>query len=743
MASRSHDLSIVEAVETLSSIADLEFDRDIGIAQKHEMILGNEKIAYKTVHWLHEEDASATVNLVRETFRVVLHYLRHFYKKEYGQVNDQKTLDGIKTIMVLVGEAAKKLDKYTKIFHQTQSVTDLKEYRQLQEFYRTKIARKIEEGVISKWILGLTLGKGKEGREMTFKGVSAEAEVPSQKADKLTNTQHVFVDLETMKKDSEYELFFIRKENGSRFFSPRLLRNIKLVCDFGSYFGERKELDPLEQIKAWYDRTLHGCAREIIKNLGSRFEHYFHEVSKNTEYELVKIMNKALLALMLSSHSRNLMRYQPIKNCSEYFEDFQGFLREALQSDLYQKWMAYPPKEGNQLAFDLIGIIHAICRSMYAQSRGMEEMKSMILGLIQGSSVTLTREKDEERKNKIMSRVANEYGILSKLIKHHPNGPLLKVMEILEDGSYHAFDPILQHNIPNQLYDLFVQDKRYAFLRIPTPIYQEFINKAVINEEFRAFLRSCVQGSYPSKHLLINLQDRTSWREFVRCSVLEQLQNQPDLENTINVVTLAMDTDFYHQLTPYHQINHAHEFKAQFKELLLDENAGYFFPSKIKREELSTFIDGAFEAIHHLFFSSKNVLTREKRLDFIELFYIVLQLKLIEWLQPDSVSLSCKDGIDVGAASSASIFAFLKLVNNQTWSDADWQHLNYMLYAPALLIRERVMLSDRFNRMLSALKIVENARDEIGSDHFTKKVNEEFMTLFKTSMLHPEIFLPR
>src|SRR5262249_5308470 len=156
----------------------------------------------------------------------------------------------------------------------------------------------------------------------------------------------------------------------------------------------------------------------------------------------------------------------------------------------------------------------------------------------------------------------------------------------------------------------------YAFLRIPAPIYQEFINNALINDEFRAFLHSYTQGTIPSKHLLINLQDRTSWREFVRCTVLEDLQYQPDLENAITVVTLATDTDFYYQLAPYHQINHAHLFKEQFKELLLDTNAGYFFPSKIDREKLSIFIDDAFEAIHRIFFSSKNVLVRENRLDF-------------------------------------------------------------------------------------------------------------------------------
>ena len=88
------------------------------------MVLGNEKIAYKTVHWLHKDDAASTINLVKEIFRVILHYLKQFYKSDYGRVTDQKTLDEIKTIMVLVGEAAKKLDKYTELFHQKQKVTD-------------------------------------------------------------------------------------------------------------------------------------------------------------------------------------------------------------------------------------------------------------------------------------------------------------------------------------------------------------------------------------------------------------------------------------------------------------------------------------------------------------------------------------------------------------------------------------------------------------------------------------------
>lgn len=742
MATHQNHLSIVDAVETLSSIADLEFDRDIGITQKHERILGNEKIAYKTVHWLHEEDASSTVNLVRETFRVILHYLRQFYTKEYGAVTDQKTAEGIKTIMVLVGEAAKKLDKYIQLFHQKQSVTELKEYKQLQDFYRSKVARKIEEGVSDKWTLGLSLGKGKAPKEITFKGIQKQK---LEQSKSLMNTQHVFVDLETVKKDSAYELFFIRKENGSRFFSPRLLRNIKLVCDFGSYFGEKKEFDLLDQIKQSRDRAIQTSAVEIVKFLGDRLDNYFRETRKYKEHELVQVMNKAIFALMLSSHSQNLSHRHPPKNCSEYFADFQEFLREALQSNIYQRWMVQPPKKENQLAFDLIDLIQSLCRAVFTHLKGFVDMNVMVSQFISESMSFIPAEQIAEMNSmdKISFRLSEEYGAMTKLMKRHSNGPLLKVLEIFEEDSFQIFDPLLQQNIPHPLFDLYDQDKRYLFLRMSSPVCQEFISSANISEEFLGFLRSYSKLAIPRKHLLINLQDRTSWREHARSVALEELQFQKEFENTIEVVTLAIDTDFYHQLTPYHQINHAHLFKEQFKELILDENGGYFFPSTISQKKLSQFIDGAFDAVHRFFFSSKNVLSRENRLDFIEIFYILLQLKLMEWSNSDSVSLTCKDGIDTGQTYHAGLFAFFKLMGNQKWDQNDWNFLNYLLYGPALLIRERIMLPDRFNRLLSALKVLENAREEHGEKKFAERLRKDLEGLFDSSIMGSQILLSK
>ncbi|MBA2369532.1 MAG: hypothetical protein H0V82_10995 [Candidatus Protochlamydia sp.] len=717
---RTTNLSIVEAVETLSNIVDLDLDHEFGITQKHELLLQSDKIDYKTVHWLDQKDAGATVNLVRETYRIILHYLKQFYRREYGYVTDQKTIEGIKTIMVLVGEAAKKLDKYTNLFHQAQkkSVTEFKEYQQLQEFYLTKIAHKVDEKVLSKWILGLSLGKWKAQKEIEFKAAPSTSE-------NLEEAMHIFIDLDTVKKDTEYELFFIRKEDGSRFFNPRLLRNIKLVCDFGIYFGEHKGTDPLEAVKQWHDKMLYICARDMLKGLGDKVEHFFHDIRKLKNQELINILNKALIALLMSSHSQNLMKHNPIKSCAEYFSDFQIFLREALHSHTYQKWLAYPPKETNQLAYDLLDFIHLLNRTLYAGLQGIEELLPVIHKLIKEAHVG-TKE-PVEISQKIAKRLADDNGSMTKLMRRHSSGPLLKVLNILEEDAFHVFDPLLQRNIPSQLFHLNLAGNRLIHLRMASPIYQEFINKAIVVEEFKAFIRSYSESPVPKTHLLVNLQDRTSWREHARSAAIEELQYQPGMENALTVVTLAFDTDFYHQLNPYHQLNHADAFMAQFKEHLLSDNSGFYFPNRIALENLSSFIDQTFPLVHQIFFSEKNVLQRENRLDFIEIFYLLLELKLIEWIKPASFSFTCKDGIDVGPCNSAALLAFLKIIGKEEFNDEDWDRLNLILYGPALLIRERLIIPERFNRLTSAIRTIEAASEERG--------NEPFFQSFKKLMV--------
>lgn len=279
-------LSIIDAVEALSNIADLDLNREVGVVEPHDIIVQDKKVVYRTVHWLHRQDASETIGVVKDIFRVILKYLRNFYRKDYTHVTNPQTIEGIKTIMVLVGEAAKKLDKYTALFDKSKvkSVTELREYRKLQEFYLSRIARKIDEGTLGKWLLELTKRAWEQKTEVTLT------------AKKAMQTKHVFVDLDSVKKDTEYELFFLRKEDGTRFFSPRLIRNIKLVCDFGDYFKAPKKVeDPLEDMLIWQDRCYLSTAKEILSAIGNRLNRYFHETMKFKDRELVDILTRRSL----------------------------------------------------------------------------------------------------------------------------------------------------------------------------------------------------------------------------------------------------------------------------------------------------------------------------------------------------------------------------------------------------------------------------------------------------------------
>lgn len=730
----SSTLTLLEAIETLSSIADLEFDHDVGIAQKHDLVVQDKPLTYHTVHWLHHKDAELTIDMVKQIFRVVLNYLRHFYSKEYGTIKNAQALEGIKTIMVLVGEAAKKLDKYTKTFDQAHStsITELKEYKKLQEFYLSRIAHKIDEGMLGKWILALS-NKWYPEKEVKLIGK------------KSGQTKHVFVDLESVKKDSEYELFFLRKEDGTRFFSPRLVRNVKLVSDFGGYFGEVKSDEPLTNIGIWQDRFAHLCAKNIMGALRQHIDKFYRESMQYKDNELVECLNKALMALMLCCNPHNLMHHLPIKDCRDYFNDFRYFLRESLSLVDYHKMITYPPKKTSKLSMCLLNTAHYLCLALYTQITGLQSMTGMMHAIIQQAHQERSREhqRNAEKSHDLWNRLVNDYAALLRLLKRHPNGPINKILDALEEGKIKEFDPLMQGNIPSQLFTLYAQQNKVVFSRWPSPTRQEFIHKVSVIDEFKGFLRTCAHGNMISKCLVINFQDRTSWKEHFRCLAIEDLPNHESFARHIDVVTLAKDTEFYHQLAPYNEDNHAETFIQHFKEHLMDESCGNIFPKNMQKELYNNFIAGVLEGIHRVFFSNKNILLREHRMDFIEIFYLFLQLKIVEMSKADIVGYTCKDSIDIAGAAGAQLFIFLKFLQQERLSENDQEQLDVMLYGPPLLERERLMLPDRFNRMLSAIKVLETVRHQIGHNNFSKAIQETFGKFYQLPMLQSKVAVQR
>ncbi len=73
-------LSILDAVETLSSIVDIEFEREIEVANDEEIKEQDSLVTAHTMHWLEAEDRQNTVRHIKETFHVVHDYLRDFLR---------------------------------------------------------------------------------------------------------------------------------------------------------------------------------------------------------------------------------------------------------------------------------------------------------------------------------------------------------------------------------------------------------------------------------------------------------------------------------------------------------------------------------------------------------------------------------------------------------------------------------------------------------------------------------------
>lgn len=718
-------LSLIEAVETLSNIADLKLDKEAAVTEKHALLFDDQKIAYRTIHWLKDSEKNKTLKMIKEIFRVILSHLKNAWEAQFLLVTPTDKIESIKTIMILVGEAAKKLDRYTELFNSAQekSVTELKEYIELKRFYRSKVAHVVDTGTLSKWLFGLA--KGFIGKQaVKLKGKEASL------------AHHVFIDLEQIKKDTAYELLFIRKEDGSRFFNPRLIRNMKLVIDFGGALQGFDE-DRIQHLRNWMDRIAHGASRSILKSMGSRLDHFYKEVSKHRTKNLPGLLSSAIMALFLASSPENLQTRIKVKTCLDYLLDFETYLHEALSSPEYQKMVAYPPKGNNHLATVLYDTVHALSRAFFIHFDGYHEISPVLSDLIAEARL-LSKHLQKDRESSLNKALEIDHEYFRRLVRSGAHGPMIRNIEMLEDWES-QYAPLLQKNWPAQLFSLYVKNKRILCLKLASPTSQEYIHKAHVLEEFLAFLRASTKDSVPKLHLLFNLQDRTSWKEIARCKSLEALPENDLYKKHFAIATFAFDTDFYHQLPPYDQDKQSAIFKQHFVEQLQDENTGFLFLGKVKKVLTEKFCGDLLDAVHKVFYHGKNSLTRQERLDFIGIAYMMLYFKCIEVIEPDSISFTCKDSVDIGMSQTGLIYSFIKLLREPSLTAEEMAELHYILFAPGLLIRERAMLQERFFRMSSTIRAIEEARGGYGLEGFSRVIEEGFGRLIDLSVVEGQI----
>ncbi|HEY2811296.1 MAG TPA: hypothetical protein VGJ00_07920 [Rhabdochlamydiaceae bacterium] len=704
---KQNTLAILEAVDSLSLLAELDASKELEKAKPKEFSEEAQEELIPTRSWYNPRHLAFNVQKVKGTFRLLFNYLRSIYENEESKFYDPENQKGMQALMLLAMEAASNLEKYLHHFPEGKTfekVIDWEEYKELQQFYLNVIAPKLQGQLeqVEQW--------------QEEWGVGAEdEEVKAKTAQRGIDT------IEGLREDRDYELFFIRQEDGRPFFTRSILRHMHLVEQFDGLIVNDLEEDPLAKVKYIRDRDFHLCAKDILRTAAPYIDDFYRMGMKYKDIELMALMNKALIALMMAANPRNLMQTSLGKSSWNYFFDFQLFLRSLLQSTEYRRIVEKSPPLSERLAHCILNLAHSLGIALYMRLPSIEDLRPIIRSLIEEGLASESISSLSRSPLTLWNILADEEQQMRDALKFSPYGPLHNAREVfLEKQQLKGFDPLLQGNLPCFLYSFSNEKINIGCLHLPSPTRQEVINKVEIVPEFELFLRALSSGKRNQRHLIFNVQDRTSQQEYARATALEELSKKKEYSGALHVVTLATGTDFYLQSGGYAHMDDADAFLQAFKdELEGGEACGFHFPMDVKKASWRDFIPETMELIHDVFFAGKAVLIHKNRLDFIDIFYLFFLLKVLEEFKPDTISFTSKDGIDSAAAMGAELFAFLRMMNHSgQWSEGENDLVRMLFYAPALLIRNRAIEAQYIKRALSALSIV-NAELEA---HFNKVV---------------------
>jgi len=667
-------ITVLEAVDNLSHLADLN------VEQKEE------------TEWTDPAKVQENQDAIRETFRTLTAYLQHLYQKEREELGNPQTQKGIQAMMQLAGEAVDKVGKYTKLFKGAHTRDEsIPEFQQLQQFYLSKVFSKVKH----------------EKPAEAWEDAGSEREMEDER--------QALKDLEAVQQDDEYELFYIYKEDGTPFFTPQLLRHIRMVGNFDESLMSKDHEDMLRRMEVILDRDLHVSAQEILAEATDLIERFYKEALQHRDQEGPAALSKAVMALMLAANPKNLLHNTHVKPCVDYFIDFETYLRRAVESADYHQWRTLPPEKITPFKSLCLKLAHYLCNALFLRSGARHEIMSFIRDVVENRAVELPT---------LWGTLSSVDTALRAELRKYPSGPLMKILKVFRyEEEKKGFDPLIQKNPPSHIFNISSEMTHTSIVHLPCPVHQELIDRVTITPEFKGYLRSLVNR----KHLYINLQDRTSWKEHARSSAIEELSKQGEFTEVLHVVTLAKHTDFYHQINDYAEIANAKEFcKLCETQINSGTECGFYYPQGLITPKI---VQGLVGFVYEQFFHQKPGFSRKERLDFIEILYFFLILRILDAQNPDVVSFSDKDGVDAGAAMAASFYGFARMISTmKPWTEEDKNFFLFAFFGSALLIRHRSIDPLVLQRALSAL------------DHFETVMKEKRDTVLKAcAALFPEL----
>ncbi len=707
---KTSDIALLDAIETLTQISEMGFEGRALPEWLSTTTTPQLPILEGTVEWLQSKNTENVMKVVREDFRIILDYLRKFDKMGEGLLINPQTLEGMKAIMLVVSDAAETLDKYSQVrIHKGRglfwkSIKETKEFKDLMHFYNRKIAPLARREAQVQLVANLPIGQ------------LLQAAIGKASQGSLAIEHHI-IDLESLRKDQEYELLYLRRDDGSRFFGSKLVRTLKLICNFEEEPQGLKQGEVFRDISIWNDAQLRLMVKTWVGQVFPQCDQFFKARGSARDHELVQKASNMTFALMLAHTQSRIVPLTPVKGVKEYLHDFHTFLGEITSSSDFGRLIAYPPKNPRAWDFAIYRLVHEIAWSIFTQGRISKDLFNLHEALI-SQCHEFTYDWDIKSGTGVSSHFWEQYQKLHAVSKEFATQPLLRDVEFLDSDRPCVYDPMLLLNYPFKVYDLSWKNSTIPVYRLPFPTHQEFIDKASISNEFKAFLRESRSRGY-GPVLVVDLQNPTSWKEGARSHALHELSHSHEFNGTLIPLTLNRDGDFYRQVEiESGDMTSIDVFFKKLKDAIGSATHGYIYPDKWKTTDFAHFIDLLLETIQEGFLFHKSELSRVEKMEVIDIVQLFVVLKAIDDFAPSFIYITCKDGLDITLPFVTEFYVLLKMLNNRSISHAEEQYLSTVLYGPPLLVRGRPIFQERFNRLISVIRFLERWKNEGGEEAY-------------------------
>ncbi len=268
------------------------------------------------------------------------------------------------------------------------------------------------------------------------------------------------------------------------------------------------------------------------------------------------------------------------------------------------------------------------------------------------------------------------------------------------------YDPQLKSNIPFVFCDfMLTQNHGLRILRMGTPNNSH----NGVNPEFKLFLTSCEQRN---EKILYVSEQAEGWVVEAHRNYLNK-QMIDEFKNIFFMVILSKDTPFYHQSGEYSSSYLiAQEFKDLFLAQLKSSGTGYYFNDKwLNNAQFTERLARCLNEIHEDVFSNERLLSRQQRLDFIEIAYARLIYEIIDFLKFEHqilinfLSVTCRDCNDRAVITLILLIALGLHYLGKYHLPEMQQMLMVFIHSPKMLVMKEEM-NGRRERLISALAVL-------------------------------------